>query len=167
MAEKEDIFSSKVSYAGIFSFKDFYSFCYQWLTDETGLGISEDKYKEKLAGDSKEIEIAWTGTKKVTDYFKYEVSINFSIKGLKEVEIAEGNARVKSNQGSVTLGVKGTLVRDYDGKFEKSSFQKFLRSIYDKWVIPSRVQEYEDKLIGKCNDFLNQAKAYLDLEGKQ
>ena len=64
------------------------------------------------------------------------------------------------------FSIKGTLVKDYEGKFEKTSTQKFMRSIYEKWVIHSRVKEYEDKLMNDCNEFLAQAKAFLDLEGK-
>ena len=165
--EKEEIFSSKVKYEGIFSFKDFYKFCYDWLTDETGILIAEKKYAEKIVGDAKEINIEWEGTKKVTDYFKYSVKAKFRILKLKEVEIMQGNAKVKTNKGSVEVKTSGNLLRDYEGKFEKSSFRVFLRSIYDKWVITSRIRQMEDKLIGKCDEFLNQAKAWLDLEGKK
>ena len=76
-------------------------------------------------------------------------------------------AKVKTNKGSVEVKLSGTLVRDYQGKFEKTYLSKFLRSIYEKWVIPSRVEEYEDKLVGDCDEFLTQVKSYLDLEGKK
>ena len=74
---------------------------------------------------------------------------------------------MKSNKGGVEIKIKGDLIRDYQGKFEINAFQKFLRSIYEKWVIPSRIEEYEGKLAGDCDEFLAQAKAYLDLEGKK
>ncbi len=167
MAEKDTIFSSKIKSEGIFSFKNFYIFCYDWLTQETELYISESKYKEKLSGNSKNKEIEWVGVRKVTDYFKFEIKVTFRVLGLTEVEIQEGNTKVKTNKGSVEMGVKGILVRDYEGKFEAKASQKFLRSIYEKWVIPSRIIEYEDKIAGDCEEFLNQAKAYLDLEGKR
>ena len=167
MAEKETIFSSKVEYNGFFSFKDFYKFCHAWLKEETGLDLIEDKYEEKLAGDLKELIIDWTGTKEITDYFKYEIKINFKARRLKEVEIQKAGAKVKTNEGSIAVTLKGTLVRDYEGKFEKSAGQKFMRSIYEKWVIPARIEEYEGKLAEDCDEFLGQAKAYLDLEGKK
>ena len=62
---------------------------------------------------------------------------------------------------------EGVLVRDYNGKFETTAFKKFLRSIYEKWVIASSIEHYEDKIIGACDEFLSQTKAYLDLEGKR
>ncbi|MEK0336754.1 MAG: hypothetical protein QQN41_04885 [Nitrosopumilus sp.] len=167
MPEKDVIFSSKMKSTGIFSFKDFYRFCYDWLIDETALLISEDKYSEKLKGNSKDIDIQWTGKRKVTDYFRFEVQVNFRIIGMTNVEINQKGAKITTNQGQIEVKVKGTLVRDYEGKFETTAFKKFLRSIYEKWVIPSRIEQFEEKLITDCDEFLNQAKAYLDLEGKR
>lgn len=167
MSEKETIFSSTIKYNGIFSFKELYSFCYGWLTEETGLDLVEEKYEEKLSGESKKIEVVWNGSKKMTDYFKFEAKISFSIDNLTKVEINSGGAKVETNKGSVKIGIKGNLVRDYEGKFETTAFKKFLRSVYEKWVIASRIEHYEDKIISSCDDFLNQTKAYLDLEGKK
>src|SRR3989344_2094535 len=163
MPEKDTVFSSKIKYNGIFSFPDYYVFCYDWLTDETQLNISEDKYSEKLIGDAKSIEIKWTGFRKITDYFKFNIEVRFRISGLTNVEVQQNGKKIKTNKGSVEMGVKGILEKDYKGKFEKSAVQKFMRGIYEKWVIPARVDEYEDKLIGDSDEFLNQAKAYLDL----
>ena len=169
MAEKDKLFSSKIKYNGIFSFGDFYKFCFEWLRDETGLedSLIEEKYAEKLSGDSKNIDVEWSGSKKMTDYFKMEVKVAFRIIGLTNIEVTDGNRKIKTNKGSVEVSIKGTLVKDYEGKFEKSAIQKFLRGIYEKTVIPSRVSEYEGKVMGDCDEFLAQAKAYLDLEGKK
>mgnify|MGYP001600193273 CR=1 FL=1 len=168
MPEKETIFSSKIKYDGVFSFRDFYKFCYDWLKEETGLDpITEEKYSEKIDGAAKKIEIKWTGKKKITDYFRFDAEIEMRVKGLKEIEVPQGGAKIRTNQGSVEMGIKGILVRDYEGKFDTSAFKKFLRSIYEKWVIPSMIEEYKGKISSDCDSFLNQAKAYLDLEGKK
>jgi len=168
MSEQDTIFSSSMKYSGIFSFKDFYQFCYEWLTEETGLDeFSEDKYEEKLKGDSKDIIVQWTGAKEVTDYFKFQIEIKFQISKLKNVEITQGEKKIPTNEGQVKMIIKGILIRDYKGKFETTAFNKFLRSIYEKWVIPSRIEQFEGKLFSDCNDFLEQTKAYLDLEGKK
>ena len=167
MAEKDEIFSSKIQDTGIFLFSDFYRFCYEWLVDETDLKIIENKYSEKLEGDSKKIDVEWTGKKKVTDYFQFEIKVSFKITKLTNVEINQGNAKIKTNTGKVEVKVKGILVKDYEGKFETNAFKKFLRSIYEKWIIKSRIDQMEDKIIENCDEFLSQAKAYLDLEGKK
>jgi len=131
VAEKDKIFSSNISYKGIFLFLNFYKFCYDWLTEETDLNILENKYSETLKGNSKEIEIEWLGTREVTDYFKFELKVVFKITDLIEVEVEQGGAKVKTNQGKVKITLTGNLIKDYDGKFEKDAFRKFLRSIYE------------------------------------
>jgi hypothetical protein len=166
MVEKDKIFSSKVSYDGLLNFKDFYKFCFQWLSEEAGLSVVEEKYAEKISGDSKNIKVKWNGGRKVTDYFKFQVSVDFEVINLTNVEITQDGKKIKMNKGSVEVKVSGNLLRDYEGKFEHTSTQKFLRAIYEKWVIYSRIKEYEGKLVGDCNEFLGQAKAFLDLEGK-
>jgi hypothetical protein len=166
MAEKDKIFSSKVKYEGLMDFKEFYKFCYQWLTEESQLDLVENKYAEKISGDSKNIKVEWGGSRKVTDYFKFQVDVKFEVLNLSNVEITQDGKKLKMNKGSVEVSIKGTLVRDYEGKFEHTSTQKFMRAIYEKWVIYSRIKEYEGKLMADCNEFLSQAKAFLDLEGK-
>ena len=167
MAEKEQIFSSKMRSVGFFDFPGFYKFCYVWLNEEKGFDLAETVYKEKIKGDAKELEIEWRGSSKITDYFKFEVKIEFRILGLTDVELVRDGQKIKTNKGDAEVKMKGVLVRDYDGKFEKNSTQKFLRSIYEKWIIPARIEEYEEKLIMTCDEFLSQAKAFLDLSGKR
>lgn len=167
MAERDKLVSSKIKYGGIFNFGEFYKFCYGWLRDETGLLLSEDKYEEKISGDSKNIEIEWTGTREMTDYFKFEAKISFRILGLTNVEVTQDGRKIKTNKGSVEVTIKGNLIRDYKGKFEKTAFQKFMRGIYEKSTIASRIEQFQEKIISDCDEFLAQAKAYLDLIGKR
>jgi len=168
MPEKDTVFSSKMKYTGIVSFKDFYKFCYDWLTDETKLDfVKEEKYSEKITAKGKDIDVEWKGERKVTDYFKFQIEVKFRVLGLTDVEATQQGIKIKTNQGIVEMKVKGILIRDYEGKFETTAFKKFLRSIYEKWVIPSRIEQFEEKLITDSDEFLNQAKAYLDLEGKR
>ena len=95
------------------------------------------------------------------------MKVDFMIINLKEIEVTKGNVKEKTNHGEAKLIVKGILVRDYDGKFERSAFRKFLRGIYEKWVITSRVKQFEEDVIGDTDKFLQHAKGYLDLEGRR
>ncbi|MBT3404540.1 hypothetical protein HN832_03630 [archaeon] len=167
MAEKDILFSSKLKHKGIFNFAAFYKFCYDWLEAETGLLLQESKYAEKLSGDMKEIDIEWNGFTKLTDYFRFDMKVTFKILAMKQVEIVQDGKKIKTNEGQVEMGVKGILTRDWQGAYEKSAFQKTLRTIYDKWLIPSRIDQFEGKVIGDSDEFLGQAKAWLSLEGKE
>jgi hypothetical protein len=168
MAEEDTVFSSNVSYNGIFSFKDFYTFCFNWLRDETGVSdFSEDKYSEKLAGDAKNIDFEWTGKKNLTDYFQFKIKITFTIKNLTQIKIKKEGTEIDTNKGSVGVKVKGLIVKDYQNKFEMTAFKKTLRSFYEKYIIQSTIKEYKGKVASDCDEFLTQAKAFLDLEGRK
>ena len=96
-----------------------------------------------------------------------EMKVKIKADPLKKAVITKDGVKKDTNEGVVEMEVSGTLVRDYDGKFESSAFNKFLRGVYERWVIPSRIDEFEDKVAGDCDTFLGQAKAFLDLEGKK
>jgi len=167
MVEQNQIFSSNLKFTGIFTFSDFYKFCYDWLAEEIGLDVAEEKYGEKIKVDEKEIKAEWVGTKKMTDYFQFKMKVKFDLKMLKTVEIVKNGKKIKTNDGEVKVDVKGILVRDYQSKFEKTASLKFLRSIYEKWVIPSQIEQFEDKIFGDCDEFLAQAKSWLDMAGNR
>jgi hypothetical protein len=169
MAEEETVFqSSKVSYTGIFSFKDFYAFCYNWLRDETQISeFSEDKYSEKLAGDAKNIDIEWTGTRNLTDYFRFKIKVTFTIKNLVQVKVKKEGVEMDTNKGIVDLKVKGIIVKDYQNKFEMTAFKKTLRGFYEKYIIQPAVKEFKGKIAADCDEFMTQAKSFLDLEGRR
>ena len=109
--EKETVFSSQITYHGIFSFKDFYRFCYDWLKEEIGMQIIEDKYSEKLSGDSKNIEVRWRCEKKITDYFRFDATVTFIVNSLKKIEITNGGQKVETNKGMISIKIEGILVR--------------------------------------------------------
>lgn len=164
---KDTKFNSKIKYAGVFSVKDFYQFCFKWMKGEMDLKVQEDEYEEKIKGNAKELKIKWLGKAKVAEYFHYEVKVEFDIKQLIEVEIVDAaGKKKKTNQGEVKFTVKGVFIKDPAGQFETSAKTKFMRGIYEKFLIPSRIKEYEDKLIDDCVELMGQAKAFLDLEGK-
>lgn len=168
MAEEDTVFSSKISFKGVFNFKEFYAFCYSWLTEETGLStFAEDKYSEKLSGEMKDIDVEWTGSRDFSDYFRFKMKVAFQIRALSQVKIKKQGVEEDSNKGNIEVKVKGILVKDYSGKFDISGFRKFLRSIYEKYVIPATIKELKGKITTDSNDFLEQAKAYLDLEGRK
>ncbi len=168
MVEEENVFASKVKHDGIFTFKDFYKFCFDWLSEETGLTtISEEKYAEKLSGETKNVDVEWVCTKDLTDYFREKMKVTFAVKNMSQVKVKRDGVEVDANKGSVEIKLKGILVKDFQGKFDMNAYKKFLRGVYEKHVIVTAVKELKKKVSTDCDEFLGQAKAYLDLEGRK
>lgn len=166
MSEKDVIFQGKIKQSGIFTFKDFYSFSYDWLRDQ-GFDVSEKVYSEKVAGDSKDIDIEWEATKKVSDYFQFYVKLAWKILGMKSVEVQRDGKKIKTNSGVLEIKFKSVLVKDYESRWEDRPLWKFLRGVYDRYIVRSRIESYEDKLFGETDDLIAQLKAYLTIEGQK
>ena len=166
MADKELILKEKVEHTGLFDFSGFYSYANAWFREER-YGVDEEKYSEKVKGNAREIIIEWKATKFLSDYFKLEQGIRFAIKGLTEVEVEVDGEKKTMNKGSIEVAIKGVLVKDYDSKWETGPFYKFMRDVYNKYIVPSRVESMKDKVKSDVQKFKEELKTYLSLQGKR
>lgn len=165
MAERDKIFESKVVHQGIFDFKETYGFAYKWLVDE-GYLITEKKYSEKVRPDGKEVEIEWVVWRKISDYFKFYATIRWRIFRMTSVEVEKNGVKVKMENGQPEIKIQGYLERDYEKKWEGRAFRKFLRGVYDRYIIKHRIEQYEAKLFSELDEFATQLKSFLTLEGE-
>ncbi len=166
MAEKDTVFKGKIKQEGIFNFNDFYSFAYKWLKDE-GYKVVEKSYGEKVMGDAKELLIIWEAKKKVSDYFKFTINITWLILNMKKVKVKRDNKEINMNSGTVELRFQAVLVKDYESRWEDQPIWKFLRGVYDRYIIKSRINQYEDDLGDELDELIAQAKSFLVVEGKR
>lgn len=166
MTEKTLVVKEKLDHTGIFDFAAFYGFAHSWFKDEE-YGVTEEKYSEKVSEKGREINIEWKATKKISDYFKIEQSIKFDIKNLVDVEVEIDKKKKKMNKGSISMEVKGVLAKDPDSKWDEAPFTRFLRGFYDKFIIPARIENMEDKARADAVTFKDELKAFLELTGKR
>ncbi len=164
MVEKDKITEEKVKRSGIFDFKDTYQFAYRWLRDED-YDVEEKKYIEDVGADSKKVEIKWEATKKITDYFKIELKLDWRVLGLVNVEVEKDGKKIKTNKGGFELKISGTLIRDYQSSWDRNPMYKFLRGIYDKYIILGTVKKYEMKVFTEVETLAEEIKAFLTIEG--
>jgi hypothetical protein len=166
MAEKKLVFKEKLESVNLFTFNDFYSYCYAWFVEE-GYKVNEEKYSEKVNGDKRDITFEWKAGKEINDYYKVESSIKFEISGLEDVE-AEIDGKVKkTNKGKIKLDIKALLVIDHKNNWTSTPFLTFIRGIYDKFIIRERLNEYEENVVRSFRTFKEELKAYLDISGKR
>ena len=165
MSEKDNVFKGKVKQTGIFDFKEFYRFCYTWLVDE-GYLVSEKTYSEKITPGGKEVEIEWNATRKISDYFRFVMKVNWRILGMTDVEAEENGKKLKMNKGQVEISIAATLEKDYEHRWEGNAFKKFLRGMYDKYIIRGRIDQYEGKIFMEADEFLAQVKSFLAISGQ-
>mgnify|MGYP005644995711 CR=1 FL=1 len=163
--EKDQIYKGKIKHGGIFHFKDYYSFAYDWIISE-GYDLTEKKYSEKVAGDAKEIEIEWEAFRKISDYFQFRIKIRWMILGMKDVEVQREGKKVKMNSGTLEVSFTAVIEKDYENRWENKPFFRFLRGVYDRYLIRNRVDDYEQRLVEELLELIDQSKAFLALEAK-
>ncbi len=166
MAEKEDIIKEKLDHSGVFDFKAVYGFAHSWLKD-SGFGVVEDKYSEKVSGNARDISVEWSIEKKLSDYFKMEGKVEFDIKGLTDVEVEIDTERKKMNKGKISITMKSVLLMDYKGEWESGAFYRFLRDVYNKYVIPTRVKNMKNIVEKNIISLKEEIKSFLELSGRR
>lgn len=165
MAEKDEVFSGKVKNSGIFDFKELYRFCYVWLVDKE-YQVIEKEYTEKLGATGKEVVIKWSANRKISDYFRYVINTEWRILGMKDAEVEINGEKVTLNKGNTEIKAKAILIKDFEHRWENSGFLKFLRGVYDRYIIRGRISDYEDKLLEEVDEYLAEIKAFLAHEGR-
>ena len=167
MVEKDTILKEEFRYDGIADFKKFYEYAHNWLKDEDYL-INEEKYEEQLKGDAKEIRIKWVCNKRITDYFRIAIELKWQLLNMREIEVEIDGKKKKMNRFSeLKITIKGMLEKDYSSKWGATGFQKFMRGVYDKFVIPTRTEEMELKVREIVQEFKEEMKAYLELSARR
>jgi hypothetical protein len=160
MAQKDMIYSGKVAQSGYWNYGEVYGMLYNWLKD-SGYNVAESSYKEKLVGNGKEINIEWEAGKKVTDYFQYKITLSWQIIGMKDAEVEMDGKKVKTNKGDLAISFKAFLVKDYESRWEDKPMWKFLRGVYEQYVIRKTVDGYAGGLDEEISDMISDLKAFL------
>ncbi len=162
MVLKSKVYDQKIKKVGFWNYKEFYNFCFNWFKSE-GYSLAEKEYTEKNPEFGKEIQLKWEASKKVTDYFKNVISIDWHILGLNSAEIERAGKKEKTNKGEVKISLKAELIKDYEENWEKKVFVKMMRGIYDNYIMRRTNDLYEDDLKDDAKEFISQAKAFLEL----
>lgn len=133
---------------------------YNWLKDHN-YSVTEKVYKEKLSGAGKEIVIAWEASRKVTDYFKYTIKLSWHILTMKDAEVEIDGKKVKTNKGELEIVFEGLVVRDYEKRWEDKPIHKFLRGLYENYIIKTTIDQYEEALEDDTKEIISDLKAFL------
>ncbi len=164
MVEKDKLTSEKVKFSGLFDFKDTYQFVHSWVTEE-GYSVEEEKYQESIKGDSKDIEIIWNCKLKISDYFRAVLKLKWRVVGLKKTEAEKDGRRIQMDSGTVEIKISGILERDYQNKWDKSPGLRFLRGIYDKYIVEGSLKGYRGKVVGDVDALVEETKSFLAITG--
>jgi hypothetical protein len=165
MAQKKEIYKQKLKQTGYWNYDGLYKMTYNWLKD-AGYGLSETLYNEKLQGNGKEIVIKWEAKKKVTDYFARKITLDWHILGLNDAEVEIDGKKIKTNKGELEIAFRGIIIKDYEERWEDKPLWKFLRGIYEKYIIRETVDEFEGDMEDDVKGMIADTKAFLRISAR-
>jgi hypothetical protein len=166
MTELSPVYEGKVTHDGLFDFKGTYQFLYDWFSHYNYI-VVEQRYSEKATPEGKELEIKWLCLRKISDYFRFQINLTIRTSRLNPVEVVIDGVKTKKDKGYIELKFGSYLERDYESKWESNPISKFFRGLYDKYIIKTRIEAYEDQLAVEVEEMIAQAKSFLDLEGRR
>jgi len=165
MAQKKSVYKETFKQTGYWKYSDTYNMMFHWLKDRN-YKVFEEMYNEKLLSIGKEVIIKWRAERKVTDYFKFQIILDWHILGMKDAEVEIDGKKISTNKGEVEVIFKASIIKDYEKRWEDKPFWKFLRGVYEKYVIRETVDEFEDDLENEAKELISDFKAFLKIPGQ-
>ncbi len=165
MVEKEKIADKlKIKQKAIFDMGELYQVMFRWFNHHD-YDFQEKEYLEKRNSDgSRNLEIKWIATKKISDYFKFQIDIFFRLIALTDVEVELDGKKKKANRASpAEIEFSATLLKDYEGRWGQNGFLTFIREVYYVYIIMGRINDYKADLYGEVYEIIDEIKAFLNM----
>lgn len=156
-----------VRYTGLFDFDALYTAIVDWCKNE-GYLWEEETYKHKVPSAlGAEQEWKWHAEKEVTSYIKYEIKIEAHIWDRTEVEVTKDKKRKKLTNGRFQLILNGNVITDWQKKWEKNKFSRFLGKLYEEHIIRKEIENiYHDQLYYRLWNLQAIIKKFFDVQTK-
>ncbi len=112
----------EIRYSGEFNYEKLYRGIYDWFKDK--LYEVTETYKHKMTGSGAEVELAFKGEKKVSEFMKWNIECETKIWGLNDVEVVREGKKQKINKGRLQITITFSVTLDYSAKFDKSELAR-------------------------------------------
>jgi hypothetical protein len=168
MAENENVPKYEVRYSGLFDFDGLYAAVIDWGKNY-GYMWHEIYYKHKVPRPTgAEQQFRWDLTRKVTNYLSHKIVFIVHIWDMLEVEVDVNGIKKPLTSGRIFIKIQGTLITDWQNKFEGSKFKQKLGHFYRHFVYGKEVEAiYGDQLHYRVIDMQTILKKYFDVQTKK
>lgn len=153
----------KIAQRSFLDFGEFYTKLLLW-SNLRGYNFKETEYRDQEELRGKQVEILWEGSSKYDDYAKFVIQVQIRILGLSQVELEKNGAKVKTFKGDFTIKVSSHVVIDYNEEYN-TPFNKFLRRLYDRFIIKDRIESYKTNLDNDTQEFIGEIKSFFAMFG--
>ncbi|MBI1970551.1 hypothetical protein HYS47_02305 [Candidatus Woesearchaeota archaeon] len=155
---------SQLRYKGVFDFEQLYRLMRAWFA-ERQYEFFEVKYKDKDKTMGHELEITWKADRKINDFCRNDIKMFIHCWDMNEMEVVKDGKKKKVFKGRMMITFDASLTLDYQGLWDGSKLQRFLRELYIKHIIWHEIDDvWGDKLWYEVNKLQQLVKRFLDME---
>lgn len=156
---------SNIRFKGVFDYDGLMQLVYDWM-DRRKFKIIEKIYKHKGGAAGWEFERELEGTRKVTDYIKYVITVAIHTWDTKEVEVIKDGKKMKLNKGRLEIKMNIGIELDYAGRWESSEAMEKVRNFFHSYIIKKEIAfKHADPLYYGMLALHTSIKKFLAMEG--
>ncbi|MBI2107228.1 hypothetical protein HYT57_04540 [Candidatus Woesearchaeota archaeon] len=157
MAETDYVISGiMIKKAGLIDLRETYRLMKEWFFQRR-YDFIEKEYNDRDFEDGKNIFIKWSSEKKVDDYTK--MIIDVTLRGAKLEDVKVGNKSLL--KGNVSILFESYVYKDYEDNWEKNPVSKFIREIFDKFLVKQHFDKIHKDLKAETYAIFDEVKKYL------
>lgn len=153
----------EIRYSGEFDYEKVYLTIYNWLKRKRY--EVQETYKHKMTPKGAEVELSFKGGKKVTEFRKNKIEVEFKGWNITEQEVVKEGKKQKLNKGRLKITLSWTLQMDYNSKYDKSEFwiRVFNMMVYT-FLYKKMVLDWAGSLVAETYDLHTTIKKSLGME---
>ena len=129
--------------------------------------INDKEHSEKVSSAGKEIKFDMEAFRGISLYLRFFVQVEVVIYRNVDVLVEKEGKKVKMQQGDMEVRFKAHLKKNYKGTFKSGGFQKFLRHIYERFIIPNSLRKYRFKLQKETEALMDEVKNVLAINQRE
>ena len=165
-----------VKYQGVFVLRGIYKEIMEFMkdldyTDEERFHYWERYYYEKQSADPREGKTMWLwlrGKKidgpDVSKYYYYYISIDFTARFLKDVEVMKEGEKLKAQSGYIEIMVDSGVMVDRYGKWQSHWLLKHLHDFYFHRIWYKQLEDKKHSVRDDALKLTRMIKQYFELE---
>lgn len=150
----------KIKVEGVYDLTKVYKVVKEFMTDRK-YRYYEDKNVTKMKKKGVEVNFKARGERKVDGYVRYDLLVDIESYYTKKVKYQDKLV----DRGITEITVKANMILDYKNEFEFNKWGRFLRTIYNKYIIRFKLSEfYAAKAYGDMVGMHEAIKEVLELQ---
>lgn len=150
----------KLSFVGMFDENSLFKSLYGFLMSRNYFVIIKEQ-TEAIRPSGRIMEYEWQAFRDITFYVKYMIGVEFKIARGAEVLAEERGSKKSRLNAEMEIRIKSAMMKNYNNTFPNTKFGKYLRELYEKYIMKDELKKWEDKLEEESLEFMREVKRLL------